>query len=116
MLLAIVQVSLNKKSIKKFNKSHTFPYSSSAKFFARGPNRIGGSYLKARFFEYTDEAFTAKKSRPITEEKHLGILGPVIKAEVGDVIIVTFRNMVCVMGGKLKSPITRYILFSVIIF
>ena len=60
----------------------------------RGPNRIGGSYIKARFIEYTDESFSTMKKRSSKEEKTLGILGPVIKAEVGDVIRVTFRNKV----------------------
>ena len=71
-----------------------FCCSTSATFFERGPNRIGGSYLKARFIEYTDETFTTKKARSLDDEKHLGILGPIIKAEVGDTINVVFKNKV----------------------
>uniref|UniRef100_A0A8D0EZH6 Plastocyanin-like domain-containing protein n=1 Tax=Strix occidentalis caurina TaxID=311401 RepID=A0A8D0EZH6_STROC len=41
--------------------------------------------------EYTDDSFTEHKKR-LTEEAHLGLLGPVIKAEVGESIRVTFRN------------------------
>ncbi|NXN19431.1 HEPH protein, partial [Indicator maculatus] len=60
-------------------------------FFRRGPYRIGGVYWKAKYVEYTDESFREEK-QPSEEEKHLGILGPVIKAEVGDTILVTFFN------------------------
>lgn len=50
--------------------------------------------MKARYIEYTDGSFSTKKLRSNSEEKHLGILGPVIKAEVGDQIEVVFKNMV----------------------
>lgn len=43
---------------------------------------------KTRFVEYTDGTFTTKKPQP----DWLGILGPVIRAEVGDEIIVEFLN------------------------
>jgi manganese oxidase len=48
-------------------------------------------YRKALFREYTDANFTAVKPR---EEAwaHLGILGPLIRAEVGDIIQVVFKN------------------------
>uniref|UniRef100_A0A8C3UA82 Plastocyanin-like domain-containing protein n=1 Tax=Catharus ustulatus TaxID=91951 RepID=A0A8C3UA82_CATUS len=52
---------------------------------------IGGSYKKAVYKEYTDGSFTEHKRR-LAEEAHLGLLGPVIKAEVGERIRVTFRN------------------------
>ncbi|XP_053164229.1 ceruloplasmin isoform X2 [Hemicordylus capensis] len=60
-------------------------------FFEPAQNRIGGSYKKAIFFEYVNDTFTVRKKR-LPEEEHLGLLGPVIKAEVGEVIRVTFRN------------------------
>ncbi|XP_069723793.1 hephaestin isoform X2 [Phaenicophaeus curvirostris] len=60
-------------------------------FFKRGPYRIGGVYWKAKYVEYTDESFREEKQRS-EEEEHLGILGPVIKAEVGDTILVMFVN------------------------
>ncbi|XP_053931226.1 hephaestin isoform X3 [Cuculus canorus] len=60
-------------------------------FFKRGPYQIGGVYWKAKYVEYTDESFREEKQRS-EEEEHLGILGPVIKAEVGDTILVTFVN------------------------
>lgn len=54
-------------------------------------DRIGKVYLKAQYREYTDGTFTTLK--PIPDKwKHLGILGPVIHAEVGDTIKVVFKN------------------------
>uniref|UniRef100_A0A7M4FAK8 Hephaestin like 1 n=1 Tax=Crocodylus porosus TaxID=8502 RepID=A0A7M4FAK8_CROPO len=65
--------------------------SNSATFFTRGEDRIGGKYWKVHYVEYADAAFTRRKN--LTEvTKHLGILGPVIKAEVGDTVLVTFAN------------------------
>lgn len=53
---------------------------------------IGSTYLKALYREFTDNTFTHE--RPITTEHwHLGVLGPFIRAEVGDVIEVMFKNM-----------------------
>ena len=59
-------------------------------FFTQGDQRIGGTYQKAIYEEYTSSSFTTKKSKP----SHLGFLGPVIRAEVGDVIEVVFKNNV----------------------
>jgi len=52
---------------------------------------IGRKYIKALYIEYTDDTFSTIKERPASEE-HLGFLGPVIRAEVGDTIYVTFMN------------------------
>ncbi|XP_067085759.1 ceruloplasmin [Osmerus mordax] len=65
--------------------------SDSETFFARGNDRIGGKYKKARYVEYTDNTFTKRKDRT-PEEQHLGILGPVIRAEEEDTIKVVFKN------------------------
>jgi len=43
---------------------------------------------KTRFIEYTDNTFTVRKLQP----EWLGILGPIIRGEVGDEIIVDFLN------------------------
>jgi manganese oxidase len=48
-------------------------------------------YHKAIFREYTDSTFQHLKART-AEWEHLGILGPLIRAEVGDSIRVVFRN------------------------
>ncbi|XP_045395395.1 ceruloplasmin isoform X3 [Lemur catta] len=69
----------------------TAPGSDSEVFFEQGATRIGGSYKKLVYREYTDASFTNRKQRG-PEEEHLGILGPVIWAEVGDTIRVTFHN------------------------
>lgn len=56
-----------------------------------GPDRIGRVYLKALYREYTDSTFTELKPRP-PEWEHLGFLGPLVRAQVGDTIRVVFRN------------------------
>lgn len=43
---------------------------------------------KSRFIEYTDDTFTTPKPQP----EWLGILGPIIRAEVGDEIVIDFLN------------------------
>jgi len=53
--------------------------------------RIGHTYRKAVFHEYRDATFTTPKPRP-AELAHMGLLGPVIRAEVGDTIQVVLRN------------------------
>jgi manganese oxidase len=68
------------------------PFSEAAEVFVeRGPDRIGREYIKALYREYTDASFqTLKAVAP--EWQHLGTLGPVIRAVVGDTIKVVFRN------------------------
>ncbi|XP_022525192.2 ceruloplasmin [Astyanax mexicanus] len=60
-------------------------------FFDNRDDRIGGKYKKVQYVEYTDDTFTKRKERT-PEEQHLGILGPIIRAEEEDTIKVTFRN------------------------
>lgn len=62
-----------------------------SQWVATGPDRIGRVYLKALYREYTDSTFTVLKPRP-PEWEHLGFLGPLLRAEVGDTIRVVFRN------------------------
>ncbi|KAM6143158.1 hephaestin isoform 7-T7 [Erethizon dorsatum] len=71
-------------------KSLTEPGSGSDKFFQMSSSRIGGTYWKVRYEAFQDETFQEKVQ--LEEEKHLGILGPVIRAEVGDTIQVVFYN------------------------
>uniref|UniRef100_A0A8C0THE6 Ceruloplasmin n=3 Tax=Canis lupus TaxID=9612 RepID=A0A8C0THE6_CANLF len=66
------------------------PGSGSDKFFQKGSSRIGGTYWKVRYEAFQDETFQEKVQ--LEENKHLGILGPVIRAEVGDTIQVIFYN------------------------
>jgi len=60
-------------------------------FLKRGGGFIGSTYKKALYREYTDSTFSALKPVP-DAWKHLGMLGPVIRAEVGDTIKVVFKN------------------------
>jgi manganese oxidase len=60
-------------------------------FVEQGPHRIGKVYRKAIYREYTDESFTALKPRA-PEWEHAGILGPILRGEVGDTLRVVFKN------------------------
>lgn len=55
------------------------------------PQQIGSVYLKAIYHGYTDGSFRTRQTRP-PEWAHLGILGPVLRAEVGDTLRVVVRN------------------------
>jgi len=46
-------------------------------------------WKKTRYVEYTDGTFSQRKPQP----EWLGILGPIIRAEVGDWVVVHFRNL-----------------------
>jgi FtsP/CotA-like multicopper oxidase with cupredoxin domain len=60
-------------------------------WLSRGPKELPPVFQKAVFREYTDATFTQLKPRP-PEWAHLGLLGPLIRAEVGDRIEVTLKN------------------------
>ncbi|XP_019108749.1 hephaestin-like protein 1 isoform X2 [Larimichthys crocea] len=60
-------------------------------FVEKGPNKIGSRYKKVVYREYTDESFKVQKKRQF-DQQHLGIMGPIIKAEVGEQIVITFKN------------------------
>lgn len=55
------------------------------------PLQLGRSFRKAIYREYTDASFAHLKTRRATDA-YLGILGPVIHAEVGDTVVVVFKN------------------------
>jgi manganese oxidase len=60
--------------------------------FVKGaPNRVGRVYWKGLYRLYTDGTFKHRKSQG-PRWGHLGMLGPVIHAEVGDTIKVVFLN------------------------
>ena len=75
---------VNKMMGMKFDRN-------SALFTERGPHRIGTVYRKAIYREYTDQTFQHLKPRP-PQWEHAGILGPILRAEVGDTIRVVFKN------------------------
>ncbi len=60
-------------------------------FTERGPHRIGTVYRKVLYREYTDDTFAHLKPRS-PEWEHAGILGPILRAEVGDTIKILFKN------------------------
>ena len=65
------------------------PFSEAARtFLEEGSGRIGRKYLKAVYRAYSDETFTT----PLEHPDHLGLLGPILRAEVGDSITVHFLN------------------------
>jgi hephaestin len=68
------------------------PFDDTAKVFVgQRSNRIGATYLKALYREYTDETFTTLK--PVAPEwQHLGMLGPLVRAVVGDTVEIVLKN------------------------
>ena len=63
-----------------------------------GTHRIGRVYKKAVYREYFDAKFNRLVERP-AEQQYLGLLGPVLYAEVGDTIKVVFKNKASRVGG-----------------
>ncbi|KAJ1102434.1 hypothetical protein NDU88_007484 [Pleurodeles waltl] len=61
-----------------------------SQFLESGPQRIGSRYKKAIFVEYMDERFRQSK---VSETPGTGLLGPVLRAEVGDQFKIVFRNL-----------------------
>jgi manganese oxidase len=56
------------------------------------------TYRKAIYREYTDATFQTLKPRP-PQWEHLGILGPLIRAEVGGVVKIVFKNNTSIHCG-----------------
>ncbi|XP_060717443.1 hephaestin-like protein 1a [Tachysurus vachellii] len=79
---------INKFTGEPLDKEGSF----AAEFFGKEAGRLGGKYWKAKYVAYSDDTFTTKHEQHGSEH-HLGFLGPVIRGEPGDVIVVTFRNM-----------------------
>ena len=68
------------------------PFDETEKVYTEsGPNHIGRIYKKAVYREYTDATFTKLKVRP-PDEQYLGVVGPILRGEVGDTIKVVFAN------------------------
>lgn len=60
-------------------------------FVEREAGRIGRVHRKAIYVEYSGPDFKTRKPKP-PEWQHTGILGPVLRAEVGDTLRVVFKN------------------------
>lgn len=56
-------------------------------YLRASPTRIGGKYKKAVYSLYTNESFTERLENKQRKDE-LGILGPVIRAQIRDVIQV----------------------------
>ncbi|KAI4555009.1 hypothetical protein MJG53_021243, partial [Ovis ammon polii x Ovis aries] len=57
-------------------------------YLNHGPQRIGRKYRKVRFIAYTDGTFKTREA--IQHES--GILGPLLYGEVGDTLLIIFKN------------------------
>jgi FtsP/CotA-like multicopper oxidase with cupredoxin domain len=75
---------MNRITGKPFGEAESF-------WVASGPHQIGKVVKKAQYREYTDATFSRLKPRA-KEWEHLGFLGPLLRAEVGDTIQVIFKN------------------------
>lgn len=60
-------------------------------YLKQGIGRIGKKYKKAVFTQYTDESFKERAEQK-QRKKELGILGPVIRAQIRDIIKIVFKN------------------------
>lgn len=58
-------------------------------YMAQSNATIGRVYRKANFVGYTNASFTERLALP---SDHLGLLGPVIRASVGETVRITVRN------------------------
>uniref|UniRef100_A0A8C7XHA7 Hephaestin n=1 Tax=Oryzias sinensis TaxID=183150 RepID=A0A8C7XHA7_9TELE len=59
-----------------------------AVFLKKGPQRIGSTYKKAVYKQYSDATYRTEMVKP----NWLGYLGPVLMAEEGDTVIVNLKN------------------------
>jgi FtsP/CotA-like multicopper oxidase with cupredoxin domain len=75
-------------------------------FVKRGPDRIGSRYLKCLYRAYSDATFTHLVPRR-PQDAYLGQLGPVLRAEVGDIVRVTFKNN-CAFPTSIHPHGVRY--------
>lgn len=57
-------------------------------FLKGGPDRIGRIYTKCVYKQYTDQTYQTEVPKP----SWMKILGPALRAEVGDRMIVNFLN------------------------
>lgn len=69
---------------RPFNEEEMF-------YLGEGNDLLGSKLYKAQYREYSDASFTKLKPRGEAWQ-HLGLLGPLIRAEVGDTIKIIFKN------------------------
>lgn len=67
-----------------------------AAYLRAGEHRVGSTYLKAQWREYSDARFDTlrhgARSRGNGPSEHLGLQGPVLRGAVGDVLQLVVRN------------------------
>ncbi|XP_062258155.1 coagulation factor V [Platichthys flesus] len=61
-------------------------------YLTQSSTRIGQKYKKAVYTQYRNESFT-ERIESKQRKNELGILGPVIRAQIRDVIKIVFKNM-----------------------
>jgi len=76
------------------------------------PQQLGWAYHKLVYREYTDATFTKRVPRPPADE-YMGILGPIIHAEVGDTVVIVFKNdapiatNMAIAGASSRAPAVK---------
>ncbi|XP_075966261.1 coagulation factor V [Anarhichas minor] len=60
-------------------------------YLRQSPTRIGGKYKKAVYTLYKNESFTERLESK-QRKNELGILGPVIRAQIRDIVKIVFKN------------------------
>ncbi|RMC08180.1 hypothetical protein DUI87_15214 [Hirundo rustica rustica] len=74
------------------HSAYPFEFNSQASAFLQsGKDRVGSTYKKSVYKQYTDSTYTTE----IPKTRLLGFLGPVIRAEVGD----TLKNELLELGS-----------------
>uniref|UniRef100_A0A3B3RPT7 ferroxidase n=1 Tax=Paramormyrops kingsleyae TaxID=1676925 RepID=A0A3B3RPT7_9TELE len=73
------------------NVPHYIDSEYQSRYLKQGPNRIGKKYKKAVFVEYVNETFTVRKDNKL-RKMETGILGPVIRAQIRDIVKIVFKN------------------------
>lgn len=60
-----------------------------AVFLQKGPQRIGSTYKKAVYKQYSDSTYRTEVLKPAW----LGYVGPILMAEEGDTVVIHLRNI-----------------------
>jgi len=84
---------------------------SEKRFVVSGPDRMGSKYRKAVFRQYINKDFITR-TPVIPENVHLGLLGPIIRAEVGDTIIVHLKNKLRNLNCSIHAHGVLYSIFD----
>lgn len=95
--------------LSQFSSPSSACRSYTSQFLETGSHRIGSKYKKVMFVEYEDGTF---KKRKVSDQRDTGILGPVLKGEVGDQFTVRERFLVRGTGRvNLEASLLSFLLF-----